>query len=129
MAVTGVAARKPSRVNGDMFTLQLTRTVTVVPWATATVATPALTPALAQTPALQMGAMYQCSPTQVLKLLSCKAETCDVQVYAGGKLAQRVQPNRQKLTALLAPCHVQTPQEAQAIARTAKEESVSSLFD
>ena len=31
-----------------------------------------------------------------------------------------MQPPRQKLTALLAPCHVQTPQEAQAIARAAQ---------
>jgi hypothetical protein len=30
-----------------------------------------------------MGAMYQCAPTQVLKLLSCNADTCDVQIYAG----------------------------------------------
>lgn len=77
--------------------------------------------ALAQTPALQMGAMYQCAPTQVLKLLSCNADTCDVQIFAGGQPAQRLQPNRQKLTALLAPCHVQTPQEAQAIARAANQ--------
>ena len=69
------------------------------------------TAALAQTPALQMGAMYQCAPTQVLKLLSCNADTCDVQVYVDGKPAQRVQPNRQKLTALLAPCHVQKAQD------------------
>ncbi len=81
----------------------------------------ATTAALAQTPALQMGAMYQCAPTQVLKLLSCSADTCDVQIYVGGQPAQRVQPNRQKLTALLAPCHVQTPQEAQAIARAANQ--------
>ena len=79
------------------------------------------TAALAQTPALQMGAMYQCAPTQVLKLLSCNADTCDVQVYVDGKPAQRVQPNRQKLTALLAPCHIQTPQDAQAQARVANQ--------
>jgi hypothetical protein len=77
--------------------------------------------ALAQTPALQMGAIYQCAPTQVLKLLSCNADTCDVQIYAGGQPAQRVQPARQKLTALLAPCHVQTPQEAQASTRVANQ--------
>jgi len=83
--------------------------------------TAATAAALAQTPALQMGATYQCAPTQVLKLLSCGADTCDVQIYAGGQPAQRLQPNRQKLTALLAPCHVQTPQEAQAIARVANQ--------
>jgi len=83
--------------------------------------TAATAAALAQTPALQMGATYQCAPTQVLKLLSCGADTCDVQIYAGGQPAQRLQPNRQKLTALLAPCHVQTPQEAQAIARSANQ--------
>ncbi|HSR08711.1 MAG TPA: hypothetical protein VLM42_16295 [Bryobacteraceae bacterium] len=79
------------------------------------------TVALAQTPVLQMGAMYQCAPTQVLKLFSCNADTCDVQIYAGGQPAQRLQPNRQKLTALLAPCHVQTPQEAQTAARAASQ--------
>ncbi|MDP9115198.1 MAG: hypothetical protein M3O20_16135 [Acidobacteriota bacterium] len=79
------------------------------------------TAAFAQTPALQIGAVYQCSPTQVLKLLSCNAATCDVQIYAGGQPAQRAQPDRQKLTALLAPCHVQTPQEAQALARAANQ--------
>ena len=73
--------------------------------------------ALAQTPALQIGALYQCAPTQVLKVLSCTADTCDAQIYAGGKPAQRVQPTRQTLMALLATCHVQTPQEAQAAAR------------
>ena len=77
--------------------------------------------ALAQTPALQMGAMYQCAPTQVLKLLSCNADTCDAQIYAGGQPAQRVQPTKQKLMALLATCHVQTPQEAQAIARASAQ--------
>ncbi len=77
--------------------------------------------ALAQTHALQIGAMYQCSPTQVLKVLSCSADTCDAQIYAGGQPAQRVQPSRQKLLALLATCHVQTPQEAQASARTANQ--------
>ena len=77
--------------------------------------------ALAQTPALQIGAMYQCSPAQVLKVLSCKADTCEAQLYAGGQPAQRVQPPRQQLAALLAPCHVQTLQEAQAIVRAASQ--------
>jgi len=79
--------------------------------------------ALAQTPALQIGAMYQCSPAQVLKVLSCKADTCEAQLYAGGQPAQRVQPPRQQLAALLAPCHVQTLQEAQAIVRAASQAS------
>src|SRR6185369_452267 len=81
----------------------------------------AATAALAQTPALQIGAMYQCAPTQILKVLSCNADACEAQIYAGGQPAQRVQTTRQKLMALLATCHVQTPQEAQAAARTATQ--------
>lgn len=76
---------------------------------------------LAQAPAFQIGATYQCAPTQVLKVLSCNGDTCDAQIYAGGQPAQRVQPRRQQLEALLAACHVQTPQEAQAAARTANQ--------
>jgi len=81
------------------------------------------TAALAQTPALQMGAIYQCAPTRVLKLISCNADMCEAQIYAGGQPAQRVQPTRQNLTALLATCHVQTPQEAQTAARASSQAS------
>src|ERR1700686_2953539 len=79
--------------------------------------------ALAQTPVLQVGAMYQCAPTQILKVLSCNGDVCEAQIYAGGQPAQRVQPTRQKLMALLATCHVQTPQEAQAAARSPAQTS------
>lgn len=79
----------------------------------------AATAALAQTPALQIGAMYQCAPGQALKVLSCNGDACDVQTYAGGQPAQRVPSTRQRIAALLAMCHPQTPQEAQVTARAA----------
>src|ERR1700761_938102 len=53
VAVTGVAAWKPSRVNGAMFTLQLTVTVTLVPWAMVAVAGNPLPPTVTVPPSHQ----------------------------------------------------------------------------
>lgn len=79
----------------------------------------------AQTPALQIGATYQCATSQSFKVFSCtgpgNADTCDVQTYLNGQPTQRARSTRQLVMALLPVCHPQTPQEAQTGARAASQ--------
>jgi len=72
---------------------------------------------LAQTPALQINAIYVCTDGQSFKVFSCNDTTgaCDYQNYKNGQAFQRGEALKAQLAALLpAKCHVQTPAEAQA---------------
>ena len=78
--------------------------------------------ALAQAPGFKIGAIYECAGGQCFQVAMCtgsgSAEMCGVQTYVRGQPAQRVMSTRPQLMALLPSCHLQTPQEAQAAART-----------
>src|SRR5712691_1323529 len=75
----------------------------------------------AQTPALQLGTVYQCPAAQSFKVISCSgsgnADMCDVQSYNSGQPSVRGKSNHQQMMALVPLCHLQTPAEAQAGAR------------
>ncbi len=79
---------------------------------------------LAQTPALQMGAVYECPAVQAsMQVYSCAGpaagDWCDVQTSPRGRPAMRGKSTRQQVVALLTICHVQTPAEAQGATRGA----------
>jgi hypothetical protein len=79
---------------------------------------------LAQTPALQMGTVYECPAVQAtMQVYSCAGpaagDWCDVQTTPHGRPAMRGKSTRQQVMTLLRICHVQTPAEAQGAARGA----------
>jgi hypothetical protein len=78
---------------------------------------------IAQTSALQLGAVYECPAAQSFKVLSCSgsanADLCDVQSYNRGQPNPRGKSSHQQVMALLPLCHLRTSQEAQAEARGA----------
>jgi hypothetical protein len=77
---------------------------------------------LAQTPALQMNAVYECPAVQAtMQVYSCAGpaagDLCDVQTAPRGRPAMRGKSTRQQVMALLSICRPQTPAEAQAAAK------------
>jgi hypothetical protein len=73
---------------------------------------------LAQTPALQMNAVYVCTDGQSFKVFSCMGTAdnaaCDFQNYRNGQAFQRGQALRKQLSSLIpSKCHAQTATEAQ----------------
>jgi hypothetical protein len=77
----------------------------------------------AQTPALQMNAVYECQAPYSFKFYSCTGtnpnDQCDVQSYNNGRPFQRGKSTYAQVMGLLPKCHLETPAEAQAAARAA----------
>ena len=76
----------------------------------------------AQVTSLQLGVLYSCPGAQ-LKVYSCAGPeataACDVQAFKGAQAGPRGPAPRSQVMALLQSCHLQTPAEAQAVARGA----------
>jgi len=77
---------------------------------------------LAQTADLKMGVVYQCPAVKAtMQVFSCTGasarDTCDLQTAPQGRPPVRGRSTRPQVMALLSICHVQTPEEAQAVAR------------
>jgi hypothetical protein len=77
----------------------------------------------AQSPAPQLNVMYECMVPYSFKFLSCSGsganDSCDVQSYYSGHPFQRGRSTYPQVLNLLPRCHLQTPAEAQADARSA----------
>jgi protein involved in polysaccharide export with SLBB domain len=77
----------------------------------------------AETKAPQMNVMYECMVPYSFKFLSCTGtsanDACDVQSFYAGHPFQRGRSTYPQVLNLLARCHLQTPAEAQADARSA----------
>jgi hypothetical protein len=71
----------------------------------------------------QMNVVYECTPPYSLKYLSCTGTTandwCEVQSFVTGHPYQRGRSTYPQVMNLLPQCHLQTPAEAQADARSA----------
>ena len=80
-------------------------------------------PSHAQSPAPQLNVMYECMVPYSFKFLSCSgskaSDTCDVQSFYAGHPFQRGRSTYPQVLSLLPRCHLQTPAEAQADARSA----------
>jgi hypothetical protein len=77
----------------------------------------------AATGPLQLNVIYECVPPYSLKYLSCTGTTandwCEVQSFVTGHPFQRGRSTYAQVLNLLPQCHLQTPAEAQADARSA----------
>jgi hypothetical protein len=77
----------------------------------------------AETPAPQMGVVYECMGPYSFKFYSCTGtganDVCDVQSIYAGHPFQRGKSTYPQVMGLLPRCHLQTPAEAQADARSA----------
>ena len=71
----------------------------------------------------QMNVVYECNPPYSFKFLSCTGasatDSCDVQSFNAGHPFQRGRSSYAQVMGLLPRCHLQTPAEAQADARSA----------
>jgi hypothetical protein len=79
----------------------------------------------AQAPPLQLNAVYECRPPYSIKVLSCTATNasgvCEVQSFVTGHPFQRGKSSYPQVLGLLPQCHLQSPAEAQADARSAAQ--------
>ena len=67
---------------------------------------------LAQTPAFQIGVVYQCRGGQSFKVISCAgladSDWCDVQFYVRGQPQMRSKSTRRQITAAIPLCQAHT---------------------
>jgi hypothetical protein len=97
------------------------RTIREFAWAAMLIALPV--GLHAQPAAPQMNVMYECMTPYSFKFLSCTGsganDSCDVLSFYAGHPFQRGRSTYPQVQGLLPRCHLQTPQEAQADARSA----------